>query len=161
MAWHLSRLLILQSLVCHVKCHVCHVTWNILCDIHHMSVLHNSSWVLHTILHVLQRWLNVENRFTTTSLSLIWDMSCIYFCHTMTCLSCFRSRWIHRLDLDYIRIRKLLIDCSKKGILLFTVMSCLMYVMSHAHVMLHVTSHIMYEHDTSLWKKMVEKFFFY
>ena len=41
------------------------------CDIHDMSVLHNSSWVLHTILHVLQRWLNVENRFTTTSLSLI------------------------------------------------------------------------------------------
>ena len=68
----------------------------------------------------------------------------------MTCLSCFRSRWIHRLDLEYIRIRKLLIDCSKKGILLFTVMSCLMYVMSHAHVMLHVTLHIMYEHDTSL-----------
>ena len=91
-------------------------------------------------------------------------MSCIYLCHTMTCLSCntcFRSRWILRLDLDYIRIRKLLIDCSKKGILLFTVMSCLMYVMSHAHVMLHVTSHIMYEHDTSLWKKMVEKFFLY
>ena len=29
--------------------------------------------------------------------------------------------------------------------------------MSHAHVMLHVTSHNMYEHDTSLWKKMVEK----
>ena len=48
---------------------------------------------------------------------------------------------MHRLDLEYIRIRKLLIDCSKKGILLFTVMSCLMYVM------LHVTSHIMYEHD--------------
>ena len=41
-------------------------------------------------------------------------------------------------------------DWSKNGFYFSNVMSCFMHVMSHAHVMLHVTSHILYVNDTSL-----------
>ena len=57
----------------------------------------------------------------------------------------------NKLDLKYIRMRKQLMIEVKTD---FTFqMSCFMHVMSHAHVMLHVTSHILYVkivNDTSL-----------
>ena len=71
-----------------------------------------------------------------------------------SCNARFRSIWIQRLDLEDIRIRKKLIDCiiNWKGILLFTchVVFPVCHVICTFHVMLHVTSHIIYINNMTL-----------